>query len=132
MLKKSGIILSLDLYYLTMSKKLKIASLFVCMMCVVLFTFADRGISKKSKSRVALNIPTKNNFKNALSVNLKSGLTYNGSLIAPTTVKPNNFSTSLITYQKGNTTYILPYKQRMVVTEVKQGYAGMKLIIKTP
>ena len=115
-----------------MSKNLKIALLLVSMTCVVLFTFADRGISKKSKAKVALNIPTNNNFKKALSINLKTGLTYKGSLIAPTNFKSNNFSTSLITYQKGNTTYILPYRQKMIVTEIKQGYTGMKLIIKTP
>lgn len=110
----------------------KIALLFVCMTFVVLLTFADRGISKKAKAKVALNISTHNNFKKALSVNLKSGLKYKGSLIAPSTVKSNNFSTSLITYQKGNTTYILPYRQKMIVTEVRQGYTGMKLIIKAP
>lgn len=114
-----------------MSKNLKIALLFVSMTFVVLFTFADRGISKKSKAKVALNITTNNNFKKALSLNLKSGLKYKGSLLAPTS-KSNNFSTSLITYQKGNTTYILPYRQKMIVTEIKQGYTGMKLIIKTP
>lgn len=115
-----------------MSKHLKIAFLLVSMTCVVLLTFADRGISKKSKAKVALNIVTNNNFKNALSINLKSGLKYKGSLIAPTSNKSSNFSTSLITYQKGNTTYILPYKQKMIVTEIRQGYTGMKLIIKTP
>jgi len=99
---------------------------------VALFTFADRGISKKSKAKVALNVSTNNNFKKALSLNLKSGLKYKGSLITPTVTKANTFSTSLITYQKGNTTYILPYKQKMIVTEIKQGYTGMKLIIKTP
>ena len=115
-----------------MSKNFKIAFLFVTMTFVVLFSFADRGISKKNKAKVALNIPTNNNFKKALSVNLKSGLKYRGSLIVPNSVKSNNFSSNLITYQKGNTTYILPYKQKMIVTEIKQGYTGMKLIIKTP
>ena len=115
-----------------MSKNLKIAFLFVSLTCVVLFTFADRGISKKSKAKVALNITTNNNFKKALSLNLKTGLKYRGSLIAPATSRSNNFSTSLITYQKGNSTYILPYRQKMIVTEIKQGYTGMKLIIKTP
>jgi hypothetical protein len=99
---------------------------------VVLFTFADRGISKKSKAKIALNITTNNNFKKALSLNLKTGLKYKGSLIVATPTKNTGFSTSLITYQKGNTTYIVPYKQKMLVTEIKPGYTGMKLIIKTP
>ena len=132
MLKKNRNYVIFVYHYSTMSKNFKIAFLFVTMTFVVLFSFADRGISKKNKAKVALNIPTNNNFKKALSVNLKSGLKYRGSLIVPNSVKSNNFSSNLITYQKGNTTYILPYKQKMIVTEIKQGYTGMKLIIKTP
>ena len=38
---------------------------------------------------------------------------------------------SLITYQKGNTTYIIPYKQKVALPEIKQGYTGIKLIIRS-
>jgi hypothetical protein len=38
---------------------------------------------------------------------------------------------TLVTYQKGNTVYIIPQKQVYTVPEMKQGYTGLKLIIKT-
>ena len=98
----------------------------------VLFSFADRGINKKAKNRVALNIPTNNNFKKALSLNLRSGLKYTGSLIAePVNNSLIPIGNTLITYQKGNTIYIVPFKQKMLVSEIRQGYTGMKLIIKS-
>jgi hypothetical protein len=83
------------------------------------------------RNKVSLNIPTNNNFKKALSLNLKTGLKYKGSLI--TVSEKNKFSAisnNLVTYQKGNTIYIVPYKQKIVVSEIRQGYTGMKLIIK--
>ncbi len=115
-----------------MKKMSKIVLLSVILTGTMLFTFADRGINKKARNKVALNINTHNNFKKALSLNLKSGLKYKGSLI--TVSNKNNISpiiSNLITYQKGNTIYVIPYKQKMIVSEIKQGYTGMKLIIKT-
>ena len=96
-------------------------------------SFADRGIGEK-KNRVTLNISTTPTFKKSLPFNLKTGLKYSGSLTI-SNPKPSGAgitSTGLITYQKGNSIYIMPYKQKVVVTEVKPGYTGMKLVIKTP
>ncbi len=98
----------------------------------MLISLADRGIGKKSKNKITLNIPTNNSFKNALTFNLKTGLKYKGSILKD--VKTENhslISTNLVTYQKGNTVYIIPYKQKIIVPEIKQGYTGVKLIIKT-
>jgi hypothetical protein len=98
----------------------------------MLISFADRGIGKKSKTKITLNIASNNSFKSALSFNLKTGLKYKGSLLV-NEQKDNNtlISTNLVTYQKGNTVYVVPFKQKIVVPEIKQGYTGMKLIIKT-
>ena len=41
---------------------------------------ADKGIGKKNKSKVTLNINTPNSLRNSISLNLKSGLKYKGSL----------------------------------------------------
>lgn len=115
-----------------MSKISKIVLLSVFLAGAMLYTFADRGINKKARNKVTLNIPTNNNFKKALSLNLKTGLIYKGSLISVS--DKNNFSAisnNLVTYQKGNTIYIVPYKQKIVVSEIKQGYTGMKLIIRS-
>jgi hypothetical protein len=59
---------------------------------------------------------------------------FTGSFMKPITsipVAPNVFSfNTLVTYQKGNSVYILPYKQKVLVADVQQGYTGTKLIIK--
>lgn len=97
------------------------------------FTFADRGIGKKAKSKTLLNINTTagTSLKTNLALNIKFGLAYKGSLTS--NFKPSSLmqNSSFITYQKGNTTYIIPYKQRVTMPEVKQGYTGLKLIIRS-
>lgn len=94
---------------------------------------ADRGIGKKSKSKVTLNISTPLTLKNSVSLNLKSGLRYTGSLsVNRTNVSGSMINNTLVTYQKGNTVYIIPYKQKIVMPEIKPGYTGMKLIIRHP
>ena len=98
----------------------------------MLMSFADRGVGKKTKAKINLNIPVNTSLKSALSFNLKSGLKYKGSLL--TSVQKVNgslISTNVVTYQKGSNIYIIPYKQKIIVPEIKQGYTGMKLIIKS-
>ena len=91
----------------------------------------DRGNGKRAKNKVVANISIPTTLRNSISFNLRYGLKYTGSLIANHMSVNNTLSgTSLITYQKGNVTYIIPYKQRLIIPEVKQGYTGMKLIIK--
>lgn len=113
-----------------MSKVTKIVLILAILNGIMLTTFADRGVGKK-KTKVSLNIVNNMAFSKSLSFNLKTGLKYKGSLL--TSVEANKNSVlynTLVTYQKGNTIYIIPYKQRIVVPEMKQGYTGMKLIIK--
>jgi hypothetical protein len=98
----------------------------------MLMSFADRGIGRKSKAKISLNIPLNTSLKNSISINLKSGLKYKGSLL--TGIQKDGdvvTSNNIITYQKGSNIYIIPYKQKIIVPEVKQGYTGMKLIIKS-
>lgn len=93
---------------------------------------ADKGIGKKSRSKVDLNITITNSLKNSIAFNLKTGLKYTGSLLVNQQLDGNTlFSNTLLTYQKGNTVYIIPQRQIMIVPDMKQGYTGMKLIIKT-
>lgn len=95
-------------------------------------SFADRGIGKKSKNKINLNISTAGSLKNSISFNLKTGLKYKGSLLTSTEQQNNTYTSSgLVTYQKGNSIYIIPYKQKIIVPEIKQGYTGLKLIINT-
>jgi len=37
---------------------------------------------------------------------------------------------SIITYQKGNTTYIVPYKTKISIPDVQPGYTGVKIILR--
>ncbi|WP_462253749.1 hypothetical protein [Ferruginibacter sp.] len=107
------------------------------LVAIVLFgatqsVLADRGIGKKSKSKVTLNISTPATLRNSVSLNLKSGLRYTGSVFLNKATAGNSMiSKTLVTYQKGNTVYIIPYKQKIIMPEIKPGYTGMKLIIKS-
>ena len=93
---------------------------------------ADKGIGKKSKNKVTLNISTPSILRNSISLNLKYGLKYSGSVLLNQQNSGNGMiRNTLVTYQKGNTVYIIPYKQKVVMPEIKPGYTGMKLILRS-
>jgi hypothetical protein len=101
----------------------------VVFLTTVTAVFADRGGTvKKSKSKTTLNIVTHSSIRNSIGFNLKSGLSYKGSLLVN---RSPMMSTSITTYQKGNTIYIVPQKQRIIIPEMRQGYTGLKIIIKS-
>ncbi|UEG48517.1 hypothetical protein LK994_07695 [Ferruginibacter lapsinanis] len=96
--------------------------------------FADRGFGKRNKNRATLNVNTSPSvsLRNAISFNLRTGLSYKGSLLTSVQRSGNFITTnSIVTYQKGNTTYIIPYKNKFVMPEMRQGYSGVKLVIKS-
>ncbi len=100
----------------------------VCGVC--LFAFADRGGFVK-KNRTHLNINTNGNLRNSIAFNLKSGLTYRGSsLLDKQQIGNSIISDALISYKKGNTIYILPYKQKILIPQYTQ-QDGYKLIIRS-
>lgn len=108
-----------------MSKITKIVLLCAILNGIMFTSLADRGVGNTKKT-VATN-----NFKASISLNLKTGLKYKGSLLTGVSSNKTGLTTNnLVTYQKGNTIYVVPHKQKMIVPEVKQGYTGMKLIIK--
>ncbi len=112
-----------------MNNSLRILSLLTLFTVQMNFLFADRGVTKK-KNKVVLNIKISNNFKSSLNFNLKNGLKYSGSLITNSVTTTSTSSNYLVTYQKGNSVYILPYKQKILVADVHPGYTGTKLIIR--
>lgn len=93
-------------------------------------SFADRGVGRK-KNKIVLNIRTGGNFSSNLNFNLRNGMKYTGSLLNMP-VSAANLQNTLITYQKGNSVYILPYKQKVFVADSRRGFAGTKLIIRVP
>ena len=101
---------------------------------IVGVAFADRGAGKRARAK--LNISTGTTLKSSIAFNLKSGLSYKGSLLsAASTTTPTIGSAivnnSIITYQKGNITYIIPYKYKVAVPEIKPGYTGVKIILQS-
>jgi hypothetical protein len=76
---------------------------------ITVFTFASMGGGKKSKGKklTASYVPV----RTSQGFTLKSGPTYRGSLILSEQKERNYIAfNSLVTYQNGNTTYILPNK----------------------
>lgn len=113
-----------------MIKTTKIVLLAVALLGTTHSALADRGIGKKAKNKVSLNISTNNSFKSSLYNNLKSGLTYKGSILVKKQISNNvMYNNTLVTFQKGNTVYILPYKHKIITPEIKQGYTGSKITI---
>src|SRR5947208_10191351 len=94
------------------------------------FAMADRGVGKRNKNRIVLNISTTLPLRNSIQFNLKSGLQYKGSLLtSQQTIGNSIINTSIITYEKGNTIYIIPFKHKIIMPEMSQGYTGLKFII---
>jgi len=112
---------------MTKYSKIVTVLLLVCGVCV--FAFADRGGFVK-KNKTQLNIKTNGNLKNSIPFNLKSGLTYRGSFLTDQEQIGNTLvSDAYISYKKGNTVYILPYKQKILIPQYSQK-DGYKLIIR--
>ena len=114
-----------------MSKISKIVLLVAALNGIVLNTMADKGVGK-AKKRPIISAITTSIYIKSLSFNLKSGLSYKGTLLNTVeSSKKTVLYNTLVTYQRGNTIYILPYKQKIIVPEMRPGYTGMKLIIKS-
>jgi hypothetical protein len=83
---------------------------------ITFFTFASIG-GDKNKSK---NSSLQSGFtpiRTSRGFTLKEGLSYRGSMILKQEKSPNFISyNSLVTYQKGNSTYILPNKYRVSLT----------------
>ena len=115
-----------------MIKKAKLILIVLVLSGIGFSAMADKGIGKKNKAKVTLNINAGNSLRNSIGLNLKTGLKYTGSLLANQQVNGTSYlNNTLLTYQKGNTVYIIPHKQVFAVPDMKQGYTGVKLIIKT-
>lgn len=96
------------------------------------YLYADRGVRRKAKNKVVLNVNTNYNFRNSITTNLNSGMKYNDYSLIETDCD-NSFITGTMvsTYQKGNIVYLLPNKQKTIIPEVKQSFSGSKLFIKS-
>lgn len=113
-----------------MKKYTRILSVILLFCGVCFIAFADRGGFVK-KNKTQLNINTTGNLKNSIAFNLKSGIEYRGSRLLSTSRIGNvMINESIVSYKKGNTIYIVPYKQRIMIPEYSQS-EGYKLIIRS-
>ncbi len=103
----------------------------VVLISVVAQASADKGVGRKNRVKTTLNITAPSHICNYIAFNLKSGLSYKGSLLNSRTTLGNSImNRSIITYQKGNTTYIVPYKTKISIPDVQPGYTGVKIILR--
>ena len=104
---------------------------FTILISIVSDVFADRVYGKKIKNKITLNLNIPSTIKTAIGFNLKTGLSYKGSLTnTHSDMGSAIINTSLTTYQKGNTIYIVPYKNKLTVPEIIEGYTLIKIIIR--
>lgn len=111
----------------TVTKILLSSTLFSC---IAIAAIADRGVFKRKTNKIKINITPLNSLKKSIPFNLKSGLTYKGSYLLSTQQVGNSlYNNTLISYKKGNTIYILPYKQKILIPDYNPS-TGYKLIIR--
>jgi hypothetical protein len=108
---------------------LKIAFVSLFVVSTIGAVYADRGVGKRARSKTNLNVSMPSgSLRGSLGLNLKSGLAYKGSL---QTTKLD-VSQTLVSFQKGNTTYLLPFKAKLVSPDLRPGYSGLKIVIRAP
>ena len=113
-----------------MNKISKIVCVLILIACISTIALADRGGFGRKKNKVQLNIDMLGTLKKSVSFNLKSGLTFRGSKLLNSQQIGNTwYNTTLLSYKKGNTIYILPYKQK-ILTPNYSPESGYKLIIR--
>lgn len=113
-----------------MIKISKITAIVLLVSFIATVAIADRGGFGR-RNKIHFNIITLNTLKNSVAFNLKSGLNYKGYKVLNYQQVGNSvFTNSIVSYQKGNTIYILPYKQK-VLTQSYNPASGYKLIIRS-
>jgi hypothetical protein len=100
------------------------------LLSVTFFAFASIG-DGKVKSKKATSAKTSfSPLKSNNGFTLKSGFNYRGSMlfISTKTKKVNIPYNSLITYQKGNSTFILPYRYKLPTSSRTNIKSSLQLI----
>ncbi|MBS1598608.1 MAG: hypothetical protein JST75_10325 [Bacteroidetes bacterium] len=102
-----------------LTRQITICAVLVAM---VVLTFASKGGGGDKKYNNAF----RNNFTPIRTLNsftLRTSPSYNGGSYLLTPGKDNNKISlnTMITYEKGNTTYILPYKYKVNISSLNNG-----------
>jgi hypothetical protein len=113
-----------------MNKYFKIAFCVVSFSMIGLMATADRGGFRKKRNSLSFNINMNGNLRSSLALNLRSGISYKGSsILSQQTTSFGTLENTLVTFKKGNTVYILPVKQKVLIPEYTSN-GGYKLIIR--
>ena len=112
-------------------KKISKILFFLTVFSIICYVaIADRGGFGRKKSKIQLNITTLTTLKRSIPLNLRSGVNFKGSqLLNRKQIGNTIFNTTLISYKKGNSIFILPYKQKILITSYSQA-SGYKIIIR--
>lgn len=97
---------------------------------IALVTWADRGVGSRVKAKTSLNIVNSGNLKKSISNSFRSGLYYKGSNTFTHKFSTGLALTSLVSYQKGNITYVIPYKHRPISFVNNKLSGGIKISLK--
>ncbi len=118
------------LFYLKMNKTSKILFILSLFTFICWVAMADRGGFGRKRNKIQLNITTHNTLKKSIPLNLRSGVNFKGSqLLNHKKIGSTIFTTALISYKKGNSIYIIPYKQKILIPSYTLA-SGYKLIIR--
>ena len=103
-----------SLSYSAISKSLRLCVLLACL-TVTVSLYAAKGDSKTKKGVVlkfsGFDFKGINNF----SLYSKPGFLYKGSFSTVEKAPQNTYMNSVVTFQRGNTTYIYPYQHKVSV-----------------
>ena len=101
-------------------KKFMIALVLAGVTQVALGSFTGTS-NKKTKNLYSLKQFNKNFYRTASPFSLRAGFDYKGSRIMSQRVEPNGDLTfsSILRFEKGNTTYIYPYTHKVVLPRFK-------------
>jgi hypothetical protein len=107
--------MSILTYKPSLTASLRLTAISLMLLAVTALTFASKGGGDKKKHREFEDSFTPINA--ASSFTLKRSPLYSGSTISFRPQADNHISlNAMITYQRGNTTFILPYQYKVNVT----------------
>ena len=96
----------------------KMLSLLLVIAGTAVASFATLGDKNKNSSRAKSSLLSSKTYSNSFS--LRSGYTYRGNQVISTdlTNRYINLNTT-VSYSKGNTTFIVPLKKKMILNNVR-------------
>jgi hypothetical protein len=95
-----------------MKRGVKKSVIFLSAVLLFVSVSAHRGSEYKSRANTNLNITITHTLKSSVALNTLSGLSYRGSQFHRSySSSIGQINCQLVKYQKGNITYIIPYRQ---------------------